>query len=106
MNIRLVCAEDSGSCDHVYKGGAQDTIVRLPNGVGDVSLFAVETRLIEGASVVECRSPGSLVNGTPKTKQFPLLFLSAVLRMDPFLSSRRWPLTRGSPQSIPESESN
>lgn len=40
MNIRLVCMDGSaGLCDHVYKDGAQDTVVRLPNEVRDIFLL-------------------------------------------------------------------
>ncbi|KLO17568.1 hypothetical protein SCHPADRAFT_160751 [Schizopora paradoxa] len=34
QTIRLVCADKSLGCDHIFQNGAQDTIVRLPDGCG------------------------------------------------------------------------
>ncbi|KAI0661168.1 hypothetical protein C8Q70DRAFT_1130587 [Cubamyces menziesii] len=44
QDIRLVCQEPDKGCDHVFMGGAEGTVVRLPNGCGPMP-FAVITRV-------------------------------------------------------------
>ena len=38
QDIRLVCMHDDASCDHLLEGGAENTIVRLPESVRSPSL--------------------------------------------------------------------
>ena len=33
QDVQLVCADDNADCDHLFQGGATDTIVRLPDDV-------------------------------------------------------------------------
>ena len=33
VDIQLVCKDDNPDCDHLFQGGAVDTIIRLPDSV-------------------------------------------------------------------------
>ena len=33
QTIRIACVDESKGCEHIFQGGAEDTIIRLPNGV-------------------------------------------------------------------------
>ena len=34
QDIRLVCTNPDKQCDSLFKGGAENTLIRLPNSVG------------------------------------------------------------------------
>jgi hypothetical protein len=47
QDIQLVCANANSSCDHLFQGGAVDTIVRLPDEVGSPILLSALSILTE-----------------------------------------------------------
>ncbi|KLO17546.1 hypothetical protein SCHPADRAFT_158603 [Schizopora paradoxa] len=34
QTIRLACVDESRGCEHIFQGGVEDTIIRLPDGCG------------------------------------------------------------------------
>ena len=53
--------------------------------------------------MAKCHLHVLLVSGNPKIKQSPLVSSSVVLKMDPSLPSRQWPLTQSSHLSMSKS---
>ena len=46
QDIRLVCMHDDASCEHLLEGGAENTIVRLPESVRSLSLPSHPPRVV------------------------------------------------------------